>query len=216
MLTVPCGTIGILPMFQVDSIPNEVSILTLGACILIYSCIGLLNKYIVYRLLQMFQVWFLFIMSTFVMFLYYSIMLDVRFVSALLVYPFLIFSILLDAYPAAGRFLAGVRFYFIELAELIGLIAVLFFTDAGSSLFEEEIGSLTFSGAALCMSCLFNLLVFGLRNTYQLFKEPACLVVLATLIEYAEVTENEKGIEDGSVIHKGRGNDEGEESPSAS
>ena len=136
----------------------------------------------------MFQIWFLLVMSTLVVCIYYTSLADVRMVSIFLVYPLLVFSALLGAYPASGRFLAGVRFYFIELAAIIGLTVVfLVDDDVPGMFFHKEVGNLTFSGAALCMSCLLNLLVFGLRNTYQLFRNPACLVVLATLMEYEEV-----------------------------
>jgi hypothetical protein len=101
IVAVPCGVSSVLPMFQFNAVPSMVSFVSVGAWGLVFSSVGLLNKYLVYRLLQMFQVWFLIAMSTLVVVIYYSIMPDERIFTIMLVYPLLMFSILLDAYPAS-------------------------------------------------------------------------------------------------------------------
>ena len=47
-------------------------------------------------------------------------------------------------------------------------------------------GEITFSGGAIILAAATNIFVFGLRNMYQLFREPECLVVLSCLVELSE------------------------------
>ena len=90
------------------------------------------------------------------------------------------------AYPGSGRFLAGVRFYFIKCSLSFSVILLMIFSSRPEEYFETVVGEITFSGGAIILASATNIFVFGLRNMYQLFREPECLVVLSCLVELSE------------------------------
>ena len=90
------------------------------------------------------------------------------------------------AYPGSGRFLAGVRFYFIKCSLSFSVILLMIFSSRPEEYFETVVGEITFSGGAIILAAATNIFVFGLRNMYQLFREPECLVVLSCLVELSE------------------------------
>ena len=68
----------------------------------------------------------------------------------------------------------------------MSVIGVLILGSDPKEYFETTVGEITFSGDALLLASATNLCVFGLRNLYQLLKEPECLVVLSCLVEFGE------------------------------
>ena len=51
-------------------------------------------------------------------------------------------------------------------------------------------GILSFSPAPICFSALINVLVFSLRNLFQLFKESQTLVIMDSNMAYARVRQS--------------------------
>ena len=167
-------------------VPNELSILSYLVSGTLGTGIMILNYRLLMLLLQSFQVWFLIIMSVTFAVTFFSIFNDAR----LCVFPVLLFgllfSITLDAYPGSGRFLAGVRFYSIKLSLSLSVILLMTISSRPEEYFETVVGEITFSGGAIILAAATNIFVFGLRNMYQLFREPECLVVLSCLVELSE------------------------------
>lgn len=182
------GSWCILPVFDIPGIPYEVSPGFLPSFVLIASSFGILNFYLVTRLLQTFQVYFLTLMSAIAFGLVYSTMLDWRLFTCPPILTGLLFSIMLDAYPNSGRFLAGARFYAVQQIMATGLIVMLLVSnDIKDDYFEAEVGEVTFNGSAIVISCCVNIMLFGCRNIYVLLTNKANLVVLQSLVEYRKV-----------------------------
>lgn len=150
----------------------------------------ILNVYLAKKLVTTFQVWFLLSMSFGLLGCWYTEFLDIRLVSIPIIICGMLFSIVLDAYPGSGRFLAGMRFYFFKITLASSVVGIFLLTDAPLKYFQISFGELSFAGSAICVSCATNLVVFGLRNLYVLLSEPECLVVLNCLVEYAAVPQD--------------------------
>eukprot|EP00939_MAST-03C_sp_MAST-3C-sp1_P000403 g403.t1 len=190
--TIP-AIICLLPLFDLGEavVPPWVCVFALGGLNMLIPSLLILNFKLLKRLFACFQVWFLIFMSVIVLVSWFSAIYDTwRTISVPLLASGLSFSILLDAYPASGRYLAGVRFYCFKLLLSFGVVILMIATNAPERYFVKEAGEVTFSGAALAMSAAGNLAVFGLRNMAQLIIEPECLVVLTSLLEYKRVPED--------------------------
>lgn len=188
VLTIP-GVVFMLVCLIDGFLPNEFA---LGVYLIFASqgpSIMILNYKLLTMLLQCFQVWFLFIMSLLFTITWFSELRDIRFVALPCVLAGVMFSIVVDAYPGSGRFLAGVRFYSIKLTLAASVIMVFVFTSKPEKYFQVDVGEITFSGGAIVVGSAMNLFVFGMRNLYQLFKEPDCLVVLSCLVEFGDGDE---------------------------
>ena len=168
-------------------LPNWTTAFVLFAMVTLGPTFGIINVKLTKMLLCMFQVYFLIVMSALLLITLFSPLLDVRLSCLPVLIIGLLFSILLDAYPGSGRFLAGARFYTFKLFLAICVVMYMLSSDAPLRYFSKDVGEINFSGAALCVSAASNLFIFGLRNMYQLIVEPQCLVVLSSLIEYRRV-----------------------------
>ena len=189
LLTIP-GVFFMLPLLEIQMLPKWTSIFSWLTFFALGPGLLILNVYLAKKLLLTFQVWFLLSMSVGLLGCWYTEILDVRIVTLPVVLAGMVFSIVLDAYPGGGRFLAGVRFYFFKITLAGMLIGIFLVTDAPLRYFQIEMGELTFAGSAICVSCAFNLVIFGLRNMYVLLSEPECLVVINCLMQYAMVPQD--------------------------
>jgi len=184
------AVICVAPLFNGDW-PAELSLFSFVGYLIMIPSISILNAHLMKMLFGTFQAWFLLAMSMLLMTTWMSDMLDFRLISVPIIFSILFFSITLDAYPPSGRFLAGCRFYLVKLSAAAGIACFFLFTSAPTRYFSHSVGEVTFSGSALCLSAVINLGTFGLRNTFQLFAESDCLVILTCLMEYVEVHEDE-------------------------
>lgn len=161
----------------------------------------IMNTVLMRKIMSSFYTWYMLAMSFFLSVCWFSSMPDVRSFAIVGVLPGMFFSIVLDAYPGSGRFIAGFRFYGFKLSLVITLMSILLFTDRPTQFFQFQIGNVTFHGASLCFTFGINLFVFSLRNLYQLIREPECLVVVSSLMEYSYIPEIEADKEIASYVN---------------
>lgn len=211
LFTIPTA-VGILPVF-IRYIPIEVSPVFFPAIVLMGSSVGIENAYMLKQLLGTFQVWFLLAMSFTAFACVYSTMPDIRLLTSIPISAGLFFSITLDSYPNSGRFLAGCRFYAVKLSMATGIIIMLLVSDTREDYWHYDVGEISFSGAALTISCCINLTIFALRNMFVLLTNRSCLVVLQSLVEYKELSTKPSGTTGGvGGAVAGDGGDDGDES----
>eukprot|EP00939_MAST-03C_sp_MAST-3C-sp1_P002458 g2458.t1 len=181
--------------------------------VLMGSSVGIENAYMLKQLLGTFQVWFLLAMSFTAFACVYSTMPDIRLLTSIPISAGLFFSITLDSYPNSGRFLAGCRFYAVKLSMATGIIIMLLVSDTREDYWHYDVGEISFSGAALTISCCINLTIFALRNMFVLLTNRSCLVVLQSLVEYKELSTKPSGTTGGvGGAVAGDGGDDGDES----
>ena len=191
LLTFP-GVICMFPMLEEDilgSVNWSFGVLLVHSSL--FPGMMILNTVLMRKIMTSFYTWYMLAMSFFLSVCWFSSMLDVRAFAVVGVLPGMFFSIVLDAYPGSGRFIAGVRFYGFKLSLVVTLLSIIVFTDRGKDFFVFNIGNVEFNGASLCFTFGINLFVFGMRNLFQLIREPECLVVVSSLMEYAYIPEIE-------------------------
>ena len=194
VLSIP-GAASFLPLLYEDEerFPFWIAVFTLLAMFVLFPSFFLMNTYLLDKLMRSFQVWFLIVMASGLLLNVFFTTLDIRLFGAPVLIFGLGFSLLLDAYPGSGRFLAGIRFYTLKLTVAVSIICILLLSESQKNrFFEEEVGQLTFSGAALTITFALNLVVFGVRNMVALLTEPSCLVVLQCLMQYRPLSSHRR------------------------
>lgn len=141
-------------------------------------CILLLKTQLVKMLLGTFTVWFLLSQAT-------MMCISVAYVAerpiiVSTVFPSILCSVLVDAFPQQLRRRVTLLTYFVMITWIVSFAVALLgnFVETDDDLLTMKINKMEFSGKAVALASGANLLVFVLHSLYILFRHPMALTML--------------------------------------